>query len=232
MTTMSPSISANVARQGGEFEAPRNIPAKQQGFVGEEGESGDLEFTSESLLHIAKTDGFEAALEELAGEDGDSFENSLELDMPELLQADEVSSEEERILEPEDIEQIKDQTQGEAKPREVTVPVLERIESLKERVSKLEDGDTLNAALIEAILLLAESKDSEGMAEEKISLFELFVAVIGRIMLEVAPGGQEVIEKNKGKDARGKKTMRMADIRDLIAKRKKNDTPVIENKAA
>lgn len=236
---MSANVTASIARPGVEsINSIRHTlelsTAKANNPV------HDQDFDTDSIMEIARSEGFEAALEKLSGNDLD-----LEVGKTEDAEVQEINTFQEGETIEDDIYTNTNETLGETldeknnnssrtekEIEKVPVSLSEKVEALSERVSKLE-GTDLTEALLQVILLYEEFKDEEEQDPDlKISLLELFISAIGRIILEVAPGGQEAIEKNGRNKGNGNRKTKVNNLREFLAKRQQKAPSVIENKAA
>ncbi len=193
-------------------------------YTADENEAGVN--TADQILESAKDEGFEMTLKDLA--DG-KFEEPEE----EAIEGDKKISEEETVLEEivsedkvdpalEKFEVFKKQFEG----------LNEELKGMQERVSKIEDNYLSKEALLEAMLIIAELKKSED-EEEQLSLFELLVKAMARVLTDLAPDEEQQKvngqEQNKSPKKKGRS---INEIRqELIAKGLIRRSPV-ENQAA
>lgn len=158
---------------------------------------------------------------EEAGFDSGNEEEFVDVQNDKNIEESDAKSAEEAIIGKKDELDIKKEIAG----------VSDKLSSLREEIAVLGENELTPEAILKAILLLESLRGSEN-SEERKGILELMIDFVGRFMLEILPGGEEVLDKKSKIPTSKKPPINIDDIRDLLGMRKKIRSLPIENKAA
>ena len=225
-TPLAQGVAAPITPTAHTVEAPRRTSEDVSDTANAESvESNEgRDFDSDSILESVKDEGVEKTLLDLASDEPEQEKNG----------------DEKEINDDQDETKEEEKTPLELKFENLSKKFEEQNNELKEvqkKVSRLEETSLSKEDFLEALLILAELKKAEE-EEDKLSLLELFIKAMTRILVEVAPkeDGEyedaEPVDIKQGHEKREKKKKNVNDIRAELMAKGLIRRPAVENQAA
>lgn len=191
--------------------------------------SSNDDFDSDFILESAKEGDFEKTLQDLASDESSNDKTG------DKTEGEDNGEKDNTVLE----EEKEEKTPLEVKFEELTKRFEEQQNELKEvqqKVIQLDENKISKEELLEALLILAEIKKEED-DEKKLSLLELFVMAMTKILVEVAPKESGDYEESQPVSKTSyikpeKKRRSIDEIRQDLMKRGLIHRPIVENQAA
>lgn len=224
-TPMAQGVAAPITPTVHAVEAPRRTNEVNvndtSNAEGHEKNNEDRDFDSDSILESVKDEGVEKTLQDLASDESEQ----------------EKSGDEKEVSDEHDETKEEEKTPLALKFENLSKKFEEQNNELKEvqkKVSRLEETSLSREDFLEALLILAELKKADE-EEDKLSLLELFIKAMTKILVEVAPkenGEYEDSEPVDIKRGSEKKKKNVNDIRAELMAKGLIRCPAVENQAA
>ena len=174
------------------------------------------------ILESAKKERFTTTLERLADGGFDEVEEaSLDADIvPDEVQEDEASSDEENKIEDASEDPGVDTVQPEEMENTAKIETLsQELKTAQEKIATLEKNSISREELMELLLIISEINKAEN-EEEKIGLFELLVMAMTKMLTELVTDEHETQKQSSSRPVfQPKKVISFAEARDRLVKK-------------